>query len=270
MHERAHGGLATLPPVEEMSWARPSARRVATALAATAAVLLGLASGSTAATDAGVQIVYRAYQPAELTVLVGQPVTWRNSGLGPHTVTADAGQFDSSTLQAGDTFSYTFSAPGTYAYSCTIHPTMHGKVVALARAASRIPSRQPVGRGDRAAVQEARRAREHDARARAGGATGGQGAAAAAVAEGLLVEDALRAQLLHRQGDVQPPWQRPPSLARRRAGSGGRSLAGQRGRAPSRPLVAAAPWSAAWAGCARELGSPVRRRDAERATEEQQ
>ncbi len=87
---------------------------------------------SPAATDTGVQIVYRSYQPAQLTVLAGQTVTWRNSGLGPHTVTSDSGQFDSGALQAGATFSYTFSAPGTYAYSCTIHPTMHGKVLVLA------------------------------------------------------------------------------------------------------------------------------------------
>jgi plastocyanin len=94
--------------------------------------LLVLASASPAATESGVQIVYRAYQPAQLTVVAGQTVTWRNSGLGPHTVTSDTGQFDSGELAAGGTFSYAFSAPGIYAYSCTIHPTMHGKVVVLA------------------------------------------------------------------------------------------------------------------------------------------
>ena len=57
---------------------------------------------------------------------------WRNSGLGPHTVTATDGQFNSGTLQGGATFSYTFSAPGVYAYECLVHPTMHGKVVVLA------------------------------------------------------------------------------------------------------------------------------------------
>ena len=94
--------------------------------------LLCLAGVGAAATETGVQIVYRAYQPAELTVLAGQTVTWRNSGLGPHTVTADAGQFDSGVLQGGASFSYTFSTPGSYAYSCTIHPTMHGRVTVLA------------------------------------------------------------------------------------------------------------------------------------------
>ncbi|HEY2571107.1 MAG TPA: cupredoxin family copper-binding protein [Solirubrobacteraceae bacterium] len=158
VHERAQEGSATLPLVSETSSVRALARRPAIALAATAAALLGLASGSTAATDAGVQIVYRAYQPAELTVLVGQPVTWRNSGLGPHTVTADAGQFDSSTLQAGATFSYTFSAPGTYAYSCTIHPTMHGKVVVLAALPPGFPPGRPL---DAVIVQLSKKRRGH-------------------------------------------------------------------------------------------------------------
>lgn len=127
-----------------MSRVRPSARSVAVATVATVAALLGLAAGSTAATDSGVQIVYRAYQPTELTVLAGQTVTWRNSGLGPHTVTADAGQFDSGTLQSGSAFSYTFSAPGTYAYSCTIHPTMHGQVVVLAALPAGFPPGSPL------------------------------------------------------------------------------------------------------------------------------
>jgi plastocyanin len=110
--------------------------------AVTAAVaLLGLAAASTAASDVNVSIVFRAYQPAQLTVLAGQTVTWRNSGLGPHTVTADAGQFDSGTLQAGAAFSYVFSAPGTYPYSCLVHPTMHGSVVVLGA----VPPGFPVG-----------------------------------------------------------------------------------------------------------------------------
>lgn len=113
--------------------------RAARVAVLTAAALLGLAGVGTAATGTDVQIVYRSYQPAQLTVAAGQTVTWKNSGLGPHTVTADAGQFNSGVLQSGETFSYTFATPGTYAYSCTIHPTMHGKVVVLAALAPGSP-----------------------------------------------------------------------------------------------------------------------------------
>ena len=109
-----------------------SAGRVVLATLVGALGVLGLAAASTAATDANVLIVYRAYQPVDLTIVAGQTVTWTNSGLGPHTVTSDAAQFDSGKLEAGATFSYAFSTPGTYLYSCTVHPTMHGKVVVLA------------------------------------------------------------------------------------------------------------------------------------------
>ena len=119
-------------------------KRIALSGAAVALALLALAAEGTAATDTNVSIVFRAYQPSQLTVLSGQTVSWRNSGLGPHTVTADAGQFDSGTLQGGATFSYTFSTPGTYLYSCTIHPTMHGRVVVLAALPPGFPPAAPL------------------------------------------------------------------------------------------------------------------------------
>ena len=119
-------------------------RRIALAGVLTAVALLGLAAGSTAATDVNVSIVYRAYQPSQLTVLAGQTVTWRNSGLGPHTVTSDAGQFDSGTLQAGGAFSYAFTTPGRYLYSCLVHPTMHGAVAVLGALPPGFPAGEPL------------------------------------------------------------------------------------------------------------------------------
>lgn len=77
------------------------------------------------------EIVYRAYQPANLTVAAGQTVTWRNFGLGPHTVTSSTGLFDSGRLNGGESFAYTFSSAGTYLYACAIHPEMKGEVVVL-------------------------------------------------------------------------------------------------------------------------------------------
>lgn len=96
------------------------------------ALALVLATTSPAASEAPVSIVARAYQPAELTVQAGQTVTWTNHGLTPHTVTAAGGEFDSGRLDAGESFKVTFAAPGTFPYSCTIHPSMHGRVTVLA------------------------------------------------------------------------------------------------------------------------------------------
>ena len=69
------------------------------------------------------------FWPAQLSVQPGTTVTWVNQGAAPHTVTADNGAFDSGALQPGQSFSFTFSQPGTtYAYHCSIHPFMTGSV----------------------------------------------------------------------------------------------------------------------------------------------
>ena len=56
-------------------------------------------------------------------------MTWVNDDQAPHTATANDGAFDSGTLQPGQSFSFTFTQPGTtYAYYCAIHPSMTGTV----------------------------------------------------------------------------------------------------------------------------------------------
>jgi plastocyanin len=84
---------------------------------------------STAPGTSNVEIVERAYNPHTVTVEAGATVTWKNTVLGPHTVTADGGTFNSGTMQGGTSFSVTFTTPGTFDYSCLVHPTMHGVVV---------------------------------------------------------------------------------------------------------------------------------------------
>jgi plastocyanin len=81
--------------------------------------------------DIRASIVGRAYQPSQLTVGIGQTVTWRNESLGQHTVTAVDGLFSSGVLSAGSSFTMTFAKAGTFDYTCTIHPTMKGSVIVL-------------------------------------------------------------------------------------------------------------------------------------------
>ena len=57
---------------------------------------------------------------APLTVQAGTTVVWSNKDSVPHSVTADNGEFDS-TLQPGQTFSYTFGKAGQYKYYCLFH-----------------------------------------------------------------------------------------------------------------------------------------------------
>ncbi len=86
------------------------------------------------------------FEPAEITVRVGDKVEWRNRSPLTHTVTADprisadasnvelpegARPFNSAAIPAGQVFRYTFTAPGTYRYLCLPHEgqKMFGTVV---------------------------------------------------------------------------------------------------------------------------------------------
>jgi amicyanin len=69
------------------------------------------------------------FAPQSLTVPVGTTVTWTNQDEEPHTIAAKDGSFHSPALDSHQTFSYTFQAPGSYDYVCSIHPFMTGTVV---------------------------------------------------------------------------------------------------------------------------------------------
>ncbi len=81
-----------------------------------------------AATGNAVSIADFSFKAPAITVSVGTTVTWTNNDSTSHTVTADDGSFKSDPLGAGATFSQTFATAGTFAYHCTIHPTMTGSV----------------------------------------------------------------------------------------------------------------------------------------------
>jgi plastocyanin len=68
------------------------------------------------------------FQPAELTVKAGDTVEWKNDDMVPHTVTADDGSFRSGKIAPGKTWTYKATKAGTFGYTCTPHPNMHGKL----------------------------------------------------------------------------------------------------------------------------------------------
>jgi len=92
-----------------------------------------------------------AFEPKQITINVGDTVTWTNEGPSPHTVSADeAGSFDSGNLDKGATYSETFDEAGTFAYYCKYHGSkggtgMAGSVVvnAVAAAAPEAPTAAP-------------------------------------------------------------------------------------------------------------------------------
>lgn len=69
------------------------------------------------------------FTPAEQTVTLGTTITWTNHDDIPHTVVSTDKVFKSKVMDTDETFSFTFSKPGTFPYFCSIHPKMTGKVV---------------------------------------------------------------------------------------------------------------------------------------------
>ncbi len=104
-----------------------------------AALVLVAPIGTRAATHA-VAIAGFAFSPQELTVTVGDTVTWTNTDAVAHTATSTAGAFDSGEIAQGASYSVTFTSPGTFDYVCTPHPSMTGRVVVVAAAAPASPA----------------------------------------------------------------------------------------------------------------------------------
>lgn len=76
------------------------------------------------------------FAPTQVTIKVGGTVTWENPSTVVHTATGDpdkvadpdnvelpggAEPWDSGFVQPGDSFSHTFTEPGTYRYVCVPH-----------------------------------------------------------------------------------------------------------------------------------------------------
>ena len=77
----------------------------------------------------------QCFIPADVTISVGETVTWSNDDTAAHTVTSGIasegpdGIFDSSLFMAGTTFEHTFDEAGEFDYFCMVHPWMTGKVL---------------------------------------------------------------------------------------------------------------------------------------------
>jgi amicyanin len=74
-----------------------------------------------------------AFQPAALTIRAGDTVTWTNQDVAPHDVTTTGGPVavHGATITKGQSWSYTFTVPGTYSYICSIHPDMRATLTVL-------------------------------------------------------------------------------------------------------------------------------------------
>ena len=95
----------------------------------------GLVSVAPGSSVPGCEATNECYLPYEISVSVGDTVTWSNDDSAAHTVTSGIasegpdGNFDSSLFMAATTFEHTFDEAGEYPYFCLVHPWMVGTVI---------------------------------------------------------------------------------------------------------------------------------------------
>jgi len=104
---------------------------IAAAPAAFADVTVSAPAGSSVP---GCEETNECFIDADISIDVGDTVTWSNDDTAAHTVTSGSaadgpdGNFDSSLFMAGTTFDVTFDEEGTFPYFCMVHPWMVGTV----------------------------------------------------------------------------------------------------------------------------------------------
>lgn len=84
-----------------------------------------------AASGDAVRVVMKniAFEPKEVTVKVGQKITWTNEEPVDHNVVSNSGaEFKSEIFGEGGTFEFTPKEAGTIEYECTLHPGMVGTI----------------------------------------------------------------------------------------------------------------------------------------------
>lgn len=87
------------------------------------------ASGDVSITSGASAKTTTAFAPNPFTKGIATPqVTWINNDGVTHRIVSDVPLFASGNLSNNASFSFTFLAPGDYAYHCSLHPTMVGTI----------------------------------------------------------------------------------------------------------------------------------------------
>jgi plastocyanin len=110
-------------------------------IAVTALIITGLACSSSTDYGSGggggtpvadILIVQGDPNPFTVTLTAGTAaVKWGdNDNAAPHRILADGGTplFNSPQLSKGQTYTFTFTAAGTFTYHCSVHPGMVGTI----------------------------------------------------------------------------------------------------------------------------------------------
>ncbi len=82
----------------------------------------------TTAVSVFVSMATAAFSPAQVDVLAGDTVVWRNNSQKTHNVKFETVGFNSGRIAPRGATHHQFSSPGVYDYVCTIHDPMTGQV----------------------------------------------------------------------------------------------------------------------------------------------
>ena len=74
---------------------------------------------------------YETFEPRRVQVSAGAQVTWKNTGLAPHTITVRQQTWTSGAIAPGATGSIQFDTPGRYVYTCEQHPWQQGEITVV-------------------------------------------------------------------------------------------------------------------------------------------
>jgi plastocyanin len=124
--------LAVLAVVTVGAAAFAIGRSAATSGSSVAANGPATSAASASASATSVEIKDFAFGPQTVTVKAGTAVKWTNQDGTDHSIQSATGAFGSQDIGQGQTFTASFSTPGTFAYICGIHHSMTGTVVVTA------------------------------------------------------------------------------------------------------------------------------------------
>jgi plastocyanin len=105
-------------------------------LVATAALA---APATAAADDLVVTMPGKFFQPARVTAVSGDRVTFRNSDFVTHDVRIGGGVFDSGPMPHFASWAQAIEQPGEYPFVCTLHPFMSGSLSVVAATVAATP-----------------------------------------------------------------------------------------------------------------------------------
>jgi plastocyanin len=81
-----------------------------------------------------VNILATQFDPATITMLPGEKITWTNTDGQVHSIVSDdATSFNSGDISAGGSFNFTPTVTGTYPYHCGQHPGVQGTLNVFTR-----------------------------------------------------------------------------------------------------------------------------------------